>query len=135
MSLQEDFVAYLKTQASLTDVVQDRIAQDTADQKWTRPCIVFTRIGRSSDLALDGSGGFYESEYSVFCLGDSPREASDLADRLAAALDGYRGQWGSTTINGVFVIDQSDDSQRFPVGSENTRNQVEVTVRIFSTEA
>jgi hypothetical protein len=132
MSVAEDFVTYLNTEASVTAVVSTRIAQAPAHIQFKLPYIVFRRRGRVEQLTLGGEGGVIETELDVECRAATLDAAEDLADILHGLLNGERGTWGARTILGVFVTDQDDEYEFLPPGSNSAEQTTTLYVQIFS---
>ena len=132
MSLAQDFIAYLRTKTDIVDFVREQIVHGRVPEAWQPPYITLIRQNSIEDPALGGADGYDESEYIVRCVGTSPDQADTLAAAAHDALNGYRGTWGTRTVQGAFVTDKTDESQRFPPGSDDALHLVEKTVRIFS---
>ena len=134
MTVAEDFVAYLRSQATVTGIAGDRIQQAPAQVQLSLPYVVFRRSGRVEELTLAAEGGLVETQLDVECRGATPDESERLADAVHEALNGYIGTWGQRAIPGVFVEDQDDDYQHLPPGGSEAEHTTEMLVRIFSRE-
>lgn len=132
MSVAEDFVTFLNATTAITAKVGSRIQQAAADITLPLPYICFRRRGRTESLTTDGVGGMIETQLDVECRGGTLDEAEDIADAVHAAVNGYRGTWGSRTICGAFVQDQDDDYEFLPAGSNNTEKTATLYVQVFS---
>lgn len=76
----------------------DRITLGVADQDERRPRIVITLISASLPHTHDGAAGYRNGTLQIACLAPSYREAHDLAEAAATALDNYTG-----TIEGITI--------------------------------
>lgn len=114
--LSEDFRAYLLTKATITALVgtsgDARVHQNYIPEQSAFPHICFFRRQTLVERALDEQNpdptmvGF-----DVECVADSQIGANALAGVVRAAIDGQRGTFGSTTVQGIFVEDHDDDYQ------------------------
>lgn len=135
MSLSEDLYAYLAAQAGVTALTSTRIAQGDADQTFDRPYIAYRRSGREAVSAIGGEVGIAETQFELWCVGDTIDQAEDVADAVCNLLSCFRGTWGSTSIVGCFVTDERDEYQIIPPGqSSGARYATEVTLQVFSRE-
>lgn len=133
MSISEDFRTYTLTQSTITSIVQTRIVQAPVHLKldYAKPFIVFRRGGAITDPVLNTGGGLTESRLDVECVAPTQDGAEDLSDALHTLIQAYRGTWGSSSILGVFVEDQSDDYQDIVSGMDRPLYSVASLVRIF----
>lgn len=132
MSVAEDFVTYLNTVAAVTAKVGNRIQQAPNHVKLSLPYVCFRRRGRIEAMTLGSEGGMVETQFDVECRAGTLDQAEDLADAVHTALNGHRGTWGSREICGVFVLDQDDDYEFLPAGSNRAEKTATLYVQVFS---
>lgn len=132
MSISEDFRTYLKTQSTITSVVQTRIVQAPLHLKSALPRIAYRRGGAVTEPVLSGGGGLTETRFDVECHAASLDQAEDLSDALHTLIQATSNvTWGSSTAVGVFVEDQSDDYEWMEDGGDRPQYAVASIVRVF----
>lgn len=87
MSAEDDLQTRLAADAGVTALADTRIAQDRAEQDWSRPFVIYTRSGTERFATLDGSTPDEKVTFAVECWGDTRAEADDLADAVTTAID------------------------------------------------
>lgn len=73
------------------------------------PRIWYGRSGANEELDLSGTGGLTQQTFDLEVISDDLDQAQDIAAAVKKYLNGKRGTFGSGTVQGVFVNDQSDD--------------------------
>lgn len=132
MSVSTDFIAYLNTQSSITDLVGNRICQAPAHERERLPYIVFVRNGRSQDTDLNGDKDNDRTFLDLECRGSTQDSAEQVADALHTLLHGKRFTWNGRRIQGVFVTDQEDNYVNLPQGSNEHEEIITSRIEIIS---
>lgn len=115
MNIAEEIIAHLRQDVMLMGLVGDRISQGTVNQGETFPRIWLERSSAVRDFGVNiESDDLRYENFNVECVGrvdvgdDGVKDALDVADAVKAAIDGYRGVMGFTTIKGAFIEDHDD---------------------------
>jgi hypothetical protein len=114
VALGEDLRTLFLTRSAITTVIgaadDARCHQNRAPEQYGGTYLWFARsqIGREDTLDMaEGDRSFSES-WDVEAISKIGDEAMDLADAILA-LHAYRGGIGGGTVQGIFVIERSDD--------------------------
>jgi len=97
------------------------------------PRIWFRRAREETLKHMDTTSGPTESEWDVEVIGTDDDTVLDLAEVVRTTLDGYRGAFGSRTVQGVFVSDHDDEYIPRGVADEEGFTVAALRLRIFST--
>jgi hypothetical protein len=73
------------------------------------PQIVYDCQNYEPDISLDGAAGTATLDVKILCVGQTYDDADALAKPIATALDGTRGTWGESTIQGCFLTEVAED--------------------------
>jgi hypothetical protein len=122
MSLEAAFVEFVKGSEPLNTLVSGRVYEEIMPQKEVYPAIVYQIVGGDRpSYSLDGANGQVENRLQVTCYATSGILRRALADTFRKAIDGYRGQWGGTEIQSVF-IDEEGSAFEPSTGNEAARS-------------
>ena len=108
MSLETDLRAFLADDDGIGELVGTRIYPDVAAQGAALPHLVYTRITTDRGHTMDGPEGVQRPQFLMPCWAETRLSARALADKVRAALDGYKGAMGETTVQAVFIRGDSD---------------------------
>ncbi|HWE95754.1 MAG TPA: hypothetical protein VG269_17450 [Tepidisphaeraceae bacterium] len=73
------------------------------------PQIVYDCQNYEPDMGLDGPAGTSTLDVKILCVAEDYDAADALAKQLATALDGTRGTWGATSVQGCFLSEVAED--------------------------
>ena len=126
-------VSHLLSVPAVTAIVGTRVflerAPQTADQKSPRIVCLLLPTGERN-YHSQGPSGFIESNIELTCVAGHYNAARNLYEVLRTAIDGYRGQWGTTIINratlSVPYSASADPTQGDDVGVPAVRTIVNV---------
>jgi hypothetical protein len=106
--LVTDYIAYLKTQTAVTDLVGTRIFPDTTTQDTLRPLVLVSLV---SDVPTDHVGGtnFAQARVQVDVIADKKITAAPVREALRSVTNYFRGTMGTQTIRGCTTETQRDD--------------------------
>jgi hypothetical protein len=108
--LSEDFRPYLLSKTTIADLVGARVFQNKVPQTATMPFVCYFRRQTLVERATNETNPKATMvSFDVECVDDSQSGANALAEAVRTAIDGQRGTFGSTTVQGVFVEDHDDD--------------------------
>lgn len=109
MSIESDLVTYLKTVPDITAIVGTRIYPMLVPQgDGNYPAIAYGRAGIQHVISMQGESGTARTTIALACWTRSYESVKTLADKVRLALDGYRGVWGTTDIDGVHLLEEED---------------------------
>ena len=110
MSIEKAIVAILKASPTFSTLCAGRIWALILPETAAFPAITYQRISETPDYTLDGPGTFGEARLQIDCWSAaSHSEASQIADAIASAIDGYTGTSAGVSIHNVM----RDNSQDF----------------------
>lgn len=95
------------------------------------PRIWYSCSNSDEELDIGGSGGLVESEFDIEVVSDDLDEAQDIAAAVKRLLNGKRGTFGTQTVQGVFVSDQTDEYVPRSLADETGYTVVGLRARIF----
>lgn len=104
----ENLVTFLKADAGLTTLVAGRIHPVSLKQDEPMPAVVYQQTSGAPDVTMDKRTGHNEATFQIRGVGATYKDASLVADAVAAALHGYSGAMGGIAIQGAFQIGRSD---------------------------
>lgn len=104
-TIEEGLLAYLKTVAGITTIVDTRIYHLRRIQAVQLPCITFQRISTRRLPTHDHSGAHgtavvriqFDAQATLYAT------AKSITDALRAALDGYQGTMGGVEVQSCLV--------------------------------
>lgn len=111
MSFEKDFIAYMLTVTSITDLVGNRIYPLNVRQETEMPAISVQRITVVPVEHQGGQATVMKSLFQVNSWGANYQESKDLAETIRLALDAYSGTMGGETARIVRFLDEGDDFQ------------------------
>lgn len=134
--LSQDFRTYLLTKSTITDLVSGsglaRIHQNKVPEQSALPHICFFRRQTLVERALNEQNPTPTmANFDVECVSATQLGANALAEAVRAAIDGQRGTFGSTTVQGIFVEDHDDDYQRRNDESDDAKYVATFQVEIY----
>jgi len=106
---EEDLVAYLRGETDVTDIVGQRIYPRIPDQNPTFPLLSYFRVSGERHGSLDrGSSGLVSCSYQFDCWARDYIETIELANAVIKVLIGFKGNMGTTYVNGVRLTSEFD---------------------------
>lgn len=99
-TIDRAFVGYLRSQAAVAQLVQDRIRPDALAQDDTYPAMAFTLVSAQRDMTQSGPSGVAVSRYQFDLYAESAGQVQDLAAAMRAVLIGTKDvppSWRATT--------------------------------------
>lgn len=130
-----DLAENLRTLMLSTDAIKTRIGrrmhQDSVPQDEPRPFIYFGRTGVRLERCHDDAAGEapFSHTFAVECVADTPRDMNTLVDAVRT-LDLYAGTFGDSTIQGMFIEDQSDDYVPINAAGDKGRHVAALSVEV-----
>lgn len=104
----DDLYAFLAADGGLAALVADRIYPTIAAASVAKPYLTWQHIDGPRPAALDGPSGMVRSTIQFDAWATSQRGAALVFHALRAALNGYRGDMGSTRVNSVILDTRRD---------------------------
>lgn len=135
MRIEEALRAHLVADAGVAAIAAQRVYQLTLPQRPTLPAVVFQRIATPRINDMDGPTGLAHPTFQINCHASSMAQASNLADAVRRALDGFAGIMGG--VGGVVVQAVHVDGERngWEDGAELSGvPTVEIDVEIWHAE-
>ncbi len=86
MSAELELRAALVADAAVLALVGQQVAQDRAEEKWSRPYVVFGRTGSEDELTEDNEVMASKVTLEIQAWADERSEAEALADACKAAV-------------------------------------------------
>lgn len=81
-------------------LVADRVYAESAPQGETRPFITYRLLtGAERHYHSLGASGLVEAEIEIVCRANTIEVARDVYETIRNEIDGFRGEWGGTTVN------------------------------------
>ena len=111
MTIETAITRHLTENAGLAGVLGGRVYPKRMPQNPTYPTIVYHRISGAREHSHDGSSGLAHPRFQLDLWAKTHIAAKDLAEKVRAALDGYKGVMGGVggvDVNGVFLEDDDD---------------------------
>ena len=106
---EADLVTLLKNNPALSAKVGTRIYPLVMPTQPTFPCIVYQVVASTRTYSHSGFSHLFQPRIQFSCWATTYAEAKDVASKLKAALEGFRGISGGTTLQGAFVATDIDD--------------------------
>lgn len=124
---------FLKTKTTVTDYVQDRIAETRLPQNKAEPYIILRRSGTENADVLNGSVGAAPLWHgvSIECVSRNERTANAVGDAVRTCLHLYRGTFDDATAKGCFVETESLDFESDGNSSDDGKFTRTLETRIF----
>jgi len=135
MNFKEALFAYLKTKPSVTTIAGNRIYPLVLPQDETRPSLVYQVISRTGNHHLLGPAGLPQTRLQITSNAATPTLATNLADGVRLALDGFRGFWGNVEVTGCEKENEVDDFEEPIDASDQGVFRVVQDYLIFHREA
>ncbi len=103
----DSVIGALVTSGGISRIFPSRIPQEVKAAS-----IVYQRISGQGDYTMAGPSGYARARYQIDAWAPTADAAVTLANAVQAAIDGYKGAWGSganaVEVQGVFLADQRD---------------------------
>lgn len=92
-------------------IVAERMSQDHVPQRFEEAHIWFGRSNTVTNDTLDMSAddGTLQENFNLECACTDQDKVQSLAELVKDRLNGYRGTFGTITVQGAFCSDHSDD--------------------------
>lgn len=123
---------YLIGLPAVNELVGERVYVRRAFRTTTLPRITLDRIGEDFAHTMAGRDGIARPRIQIDVWATTIDDADDIADRLEAILDGYRGDIGGVTMQGIFQRDRRDG---FETRSDATQNVIHRVTMEFEVRA
>lgn len=136
MSIDESLVAYLLTKSAITTLVGSRVVMAKAPQGDALPYLWVNR-GTSEDeddlAANSGSTTQFRETFDVEAVSDDLDEAQTLAQQVKS-LHKTRGDFGSGSVQGLFVSDHTDNYQPTNISADDGRHVATAEIEVVGYE-
>lgn len=109
MTIEQGLYTHLAADGGVSALVSTRIYPQVIPQDVDLPAIAYQKISAPRDHTHDGPSGLVRARMQITCAGASYAVAKTLSEAVRAALDGFSGTMGSTTVNAVFLDNERDD--------------------------
>ena len=121
-TLAENLRSKFLATSAISTLVGGRMFQDHPLQGPPRPFIYFARSSTEHERSLGEAQGSvpFRHIFDVECVADRDSQAESLADAVRT-LDGFAGALGDSTVNRMFLEDQSDDYVPVNSGGDSGR--------------
>lgn len=100
-----DLVAYLKANVA---AVGNRVYPAPLPQGATKPALTYWRVDDIPTYGYAGDLGLNTARVQLDIWADTLASIETVKGQLKSALSGFRGQMGSTTVGGAFLLDFRD---------------------------
>lgn len=107
--LLSNLIKILKTDASISALLGERIYPGRLPQDIHLPAICVTQLGDDHGYTQQGPEHFVRALVQIDCYGEQYAQAILAAEYTQASIDGYKGNWETSRIGGVFLQDVRDD--------------------------
>lgn len=115
MSLENDLVQYLLSQAAITALVKgNRIFCGPRDQKDGVPCINIWRQGSDHGHTLTTGSGWAKARLQIECRATNWLDGEAIKDQVRGEMQGLTGTIGTTSTNVSAGIIEGDSYQFEP---------------------
>lgn len=115
MGAPQAIVAILTANSGVTALVGARIWPELAPtENATYPRIIYEMSDGEFPIASDGPVGIGFKRCKVYCQGLSPADRGALSSAVLSALNGAKGTYAGTIVQGVFLEDDNDSD--IPLG-------------------
>lgn len=94
MNIEEAIYSYLKDNAGLAALVSDRIYPLTMPQNCTMPAVTYRKVSGPRIHTMGTDPGLAYPRFQFSCWGSSYSSAKNVAKKVQAALQDYKGQMG-----------------------------------------
>ncbi len=118
--MKQDFRALLLADAAVAGLVGVRAYWSARPQGSDLPAIVFHLISTVTDYTMRGPVGLVGRRVQVDCYADGQAGIEALSRAVEARLSGFRGVFGATDFQGIFLAGVreereagSNDAERF----------------------
>lgn len=98
----------LSGDADVSGLVSSRIYPVNLPQTPTYPAIVYSRVSGQRAHSLSGASNIASPRVQVDAFATTYSGAKDLAAKIRAALNGFRGTVAGITIHGIFLESDND---------------------------
>lgn len=106
--MEESLIGLLLATSGVTAVVSTRINWNKSASPAVPPYVILRKVSGARDYRMSGATGLTETRMQADCYGTTYASAKAAARAIEAALSGYRGASGTTTFDGIFLIDERD---------------------------
>lgn len=107
-------VAFLLSKAPIVAIVGQRIEPMRTTQGVTYPRLTYQRVSTDRVRTNDGPTLLAQARIQLDCWAEGPAgydTAKQLADEVRKAVDCFKGEMGSVTVQGAFLDDDEDISE------------------------
>ncbi len=103
--------AFLLADASIAALVGASVHQNLVPENRPTPFIWYRQAGVAYEPITDAAAGADPDDYlyDLECVSDDLDEAANLAALVRGRLAYYRGDFGDSTVQAIFVDDHEDD--------------------------
>lgn len=106
--MKQELYDYLVAHAGVGTAVGDRIWQDVAKPKETKPFIVFTRVSENHGSSMNGPDIITFERFQIDCYATSAAGRETVSEAVRNALDGYRATMGTVVVKRIWLDSQRD---------------------------
>lgn len=131
----EILAAWMRSQPSISSLVENRIYVRQAFEKSKFPRVVIKQAGQTFGMVQSGPDGLDRPFVTVECYGvgtDQGKQASQLADAVVAILHGFKGLIAGVDVQGIFALSRTDAVERRNDAGEEMVFQVAVTFKVVA---
>lgn len=122
--MRVDEVIYSITQATpaITALASDRVTPLKKPLQDVFPAIVYRVTNTHDELNMSGPDGLRIVKFELASMANSYTAVRELADIVRETFHGFRGDVGTASVQGVFILDEDDlyhdDPKRFTIMQE-----------------
>ncbi len=107
-TLPEALVDLLLTEASITDIIEDRMFPNVIPQAAAIPAITYQQISGPRDHVMAGATGLAQARFQLNCVDRTYAAAKSLFELARLILDGYSGLVGTVEISSIEISSEMD---------------------------
>jgi hypothetical protein len=130
LTLREAIAAWLRSQATVTAIVGNRIYWAQPSQASSYPCVTVKVTARTYGYNLAGADGTSLATVSITPMGLYESQCIALAEAVRNVAQGFRGTQSGVAILTCYLDDESDDESPPPDGSANWIYQTPIPYKI-----
>jgi len=105
MSMEADFITWLRSQSSLQALIGQRLYSDAEKQGVPYPFVSWRNIYGDRSISMDGPNNHKRTDIEILVHADKVIDALAVRNVLENLIHGLSGQIGTSTIQGAFVTD------------------------------
>lgn len=116
------FAHFLKANAGVRALVEDRVFPRRLDNQPALPALVINKISEVPETSHSGSSGLKETRLQVDVWGNSDEEMEQVKTAVIGAAHLYSGEMGESSVQTCFLEDDGDLFDEDAMNSADSRS-------------